>query len=102
MLQQTADPELGRSGTLAGRQAECEVIEQALARLANGASQVIELTGDPGIGKTRLLSELARQAGERGFLVLEGRAQHSGGRVPFYALADGAARPPRGGPARGL
>ena len=88
MLQQTADPELGRSGTLAGRHAECEVIEQALARLANGASQVIELTGDPGIGKTRLLSELARRAGERGFLVLEGRAQHSGGRVPFYALAD--------------
>jgi DNA-binding CsgD family transcriptional regulator len=88
MLQQTAHPELGRSGTFVGRQAECEVIERALARLANGGSQVIELTGDPGIGKTRLLAELARRAGERGFLVLEGRAQHSGGRVPFYALAD--------------
>ena len=88
MFQQTADPELGRSGALAGRQAECEVIDQALGRLANGGSQVIELTGDPGIGKTRLLAELARRAGQRGLLVLEGRAQHSGGRVPFYALVD--------------
>src|SRR5215469_12774074 len=88
MFQQTAYPELGRSGALVGRQAECEVMDQALARLANGGSQVIELTGDPGIGKTRLLAELARRAGERGLLVLEGRAQHSGGRVPFYALAD--------------
>jgi DNA-binding NarL/FixJ family response regulator len=88
MVQQTADPELGCSGALVGRQAECEVIDQALARLAQGGSQVIELTGDPGIGKTRLLTELARRAGQRGLLVLEGRAQHSGGRVPFYALAD--------------
>src|SRR5215467_13068202 len=88
MFQQTADPDLGSLGALAGRQAECEVIDQALARLANGGSQVIELTGDPGIGKTRLLAELARRARQRGLLVLEGRAQHSGGRVPFYALVD--------------
>ena len=83
----TADRGL-RPGTLAGRQAECEVIAQALGRLADGRSQVVELTGDPGIGKTRLLTELARQAAERGFGVLDGRAQHSGERVPFYALVD--------------
>ncbi|HSS89524.1 MAG TPA: AAA family ATPase [Streptosporangiaceae bacterium] len=77
-----------RSGTLAGRQAESEVIAQALGRLADGRPQVVELTGDPGIGKTRLLTELARQAAERGFLVLDGRAQHGGERVPFYALVD--------------
>src|SRR5215472_16019471 len=88
MFQQTADPELESSGTLVGRRAECEVIDQALERLANGGSQVIELTGDPGTGKTRLLAELARRAGERRLLVLEGRAQHRGGRVPFYALVD--------------
>ena len=87
MVGGTADPGL-RSGTLAGRQAECEVIAQALGRLADGRSQVVELTGDPGIGKTRLLTELARQAAERGFGVLDGRAQHSGERVPFYALVD--------------
>jgi hypothetical protein len=31
---------------------------------------------------------VARRAGERGFLVLDGRARHSGGRVPFYALVE--------------
>ena len=88
MVGGTADPGLRRSGTLAGRQAECEVIAQALARLAEGRSQVVELTGDPGIGKSRLLAEVARRAAERGFVVLGGRAQHGGERVPFYALAD--------------
>jgi DNA-binding NarL/FixJ family response regulator len=31
---------------------------------------------------------VARRAGERGFLVLDGRPRHSGGRIPFYALVD--------------
>jgi DNA-binding NarL/FixJ family response regulator len=88
MLRETAVPGPGWSGTLVGREAECEVIEQALERLAGGRSQVIEVTGDPGIGKSRLLAEVARRAGERGLLVLAGRARHSGERVPFYALAD--------------
>src|SRR5262252_516684 len=87
MVGGTADPGL-RPGTLAGRQAECGVIAQALRRLADGRSQVVELTGDPGMGKTRLLAELARQAAERGFAVLDGRAQNSGERIPFYALVD--------------
>ena len=61
MVGGTADPGL-RPGTLAGRQAECGVIARALERLADGRSQVVELTGDPGIGKSRLLAELARQS----------------------------------------
>jgi AAA ATPase-like protein len=87
MVRGTAHPGL-RSGILAGRQAECDVVARALARLADGRSQVVELTGDPGIGKTRLLTEVARRGAEHGFLVLDGRAQHGGERVPFYALVD--------------
>jgi len=87
-LLQGMDSGLGRSGSLVGRKAECEVFEQALARLAGGSSQVIEVTGDPGIGKTRLLAELACRASERGFLVLDGRARHCGERIPFDALVD--------------
>jgi predicted ATPase len=87
MVGGTAHPGL-RSGTLAGRQAECDVIAQALARLADGRSKVVELTGDPGIGKTRLLMEVARRGAEHGFQVLDGRAQHGGELVSFYALVD--------------
>ena len=56
------DPQSRREGSLVGREQELTVFEQALARLAHGSSQVIEVTGDPGIGKTRLLAELSRLA----------------------------------------
>jgi DNA-binding SARP family transcriptional activator len=43
------------------------------ARLApGGAERVILLAGDPGIGKTRLIAELARRAHESGAVVLAG------------------------------
>lgn len=79
---------IGFSGALAGRAAECEVFEQALSGLAGGSSQAVEVTGDPGIGKTRLLAEIADRARHHGFLVLDGRARFSEGGVPFYVLID--------------
>ena len=75
------------SGLLAGRQAECEVLRQALTRLSGGSSQVVEVTGDPGIGKTRLLAELADRASDHGFIVLNGRARR-GDAVPFDVFVD--------------
>jgi DNA-binding NarL/FixJ family response regulator len=86
MLQVKPDPVSGRS--LVGRDHELEIFERALARLAGGSSQVIEVTGDPGIGKTRLFAELGRLAAGRDIPVLDGRAQHGGQRIPFYALVD--------------
>ena len=86
MLQVKPDAVSGPS--LVGRDHELEVFGRALVRLAGGSSQVIELTGDPGIGKTRLLAELGRLAAGRGVPVLDGRAQHGGQRIPFYALVD--------------
>jgi DNA-binding NarL/FixJ family response regulator len=81
-------PGKGCVGPLVGRERECDILELALERLARGPSQVIEVTGDPGIGKTRLLGELSRRAAERGFLVLDGRARHAGERIPFCAVVD--------------
>jgi AAA ATPase domain len=71
-----------REGSLVGREQELTVFEQALARLAHGSSQVIEVTGDPGIGKTRLLAELGRLAAGCGLPVLYGQAQHGGSGSP--------------------
>ena len=82
------DPRPRREGSLVGREQELTLFEQALARLAHGSSQVIEVTGDPGIGKTRLLAELGRLAAGHGFPVLHGQAQQGGERIPFYALVD--------------
>src|SRR4051794_11785741 len=49
---------------------------------------MVQLVGEPGIGKSRLLAELARQAGERGHLVLEGRAAEFERDVPFGLVVD--------------
>ncbi|HEY2443898.1 MAG TPA: AAA family ATPase [Streptosporangiaceae bacterium] len=82
------DAPSGSAEPLVGRQAECAVLDRMLTRLAGGSAQVLEVTGDPGIGKTRLLAELARRARDRGFLVLVGQARYSGGQQPFEALID--------------
>ena len=86
MLQGMLDPGLEFTNSLIGRDPELAIFELALARLADGSPQVIEVTGDPGIGKTRLLAELARLAIGRGALVLDGRAQQGGERIRFHAL----------------
>lgn len=59
--------------TLVGRDAELAVLERALEALGDGRAAGVALLGEPGIGKSRLLRELAARARSRGHLVLEGR-----------------------------
>src|ERR687892_1969791 len=73
---------------LVGRAEELGGLDDALAELAQGRSAAIELVGEPGIGKTRLLSELARRAIERGQLVLSGRAAELERDLPFWVFVD--------------
>ena len=49
---------------LAGRTAELAALEAALAAAAGGRRGGVFLTGEPGIGKTRLAAELAARAGD--------------------------------------
>jgi DNA-binding NarL/FixJ family response regulator len=90
-----ADPYLpldlgsGRArGELVGRQDELRALEAALARPTGGASSWIALGGDPGVGKTRLLSELVVGAGRRGHLVLGGRGTELERGLPFGIWVD--------------
>jgi DNA-binding NarL/FixJ family response regulator len=79
--------------SLVGRLPELAVLGAALDRRADGPV-VVAIQGEPGIGKTRLLGELAADAGRRGCLVLDGRAAEFEREVPFgtvkNALADHA------------
>ncbi|MFJ3894736.1 ATP-binding protein [Streptomyces sp. NPDC090083] len=63
-----------RSGPLVGREDEMAVLRSAVTACADGRSTVVEITGDPGLGKTRLLSELGDLAAAEGLTVLSGRA----------------------------
>lgn len=48
----------------------------------------MELEGEPGIGKTRLLAELAARADDRGHLVLTGSASELERELPFWVFVD--------------
>ncbi len=54
----------------AGRNREMAVLESALEGMLSGQGQVVMVSGEPGIGKTRLAREFAKVAQERNVEVL--------------------------------
>lgn len=74
--------------SLVGRTRELGAIDLALDRVSSGAQWAIEVVGEPGIGKSRLLAEVCRRASERGFLVLDGRAAEFEQDIPFGVFID--------------
>jgi DNA-binding CsgD family transcriptional regulator len=81
----------GARPLLVGRTAETQALWWALGELQAGRGVVVELTGDPGIGKTRLLAELADEAGRRGIPVLKGDAAEFERDLPFQVFVDALA-----------
>src|SRR5215217_6354326 len=73
---------------LVGRAEELGSFDHLLAGLDRRESAAIALVGEPGIGKTRLLAELARRADSRGQLVLSGSASELERDLPFWLFVD--------------
>lgn len=67
---------------LVGRGAQLASLEQALAAAAAGHGRLVVLTGEPGVGKTRLAEEVARRAA--GVAVAWGRCVEEPGAPPFW------------------
>jgi hypothetical protein len=66
-----------------GRVAVLAQLARAVAAAASGAGQLLLLVGEPGIGKTRTLVEIARRAAGHGFRVFSGSAYEGAG-APAY------------------
>src|SRR5262245_226117 len=73
---------------LVGRADELGSLDQVLSELDRGRAGAIELAGEPGIGKTRLLRELAHHAEACGHLVLSGSAAELEQDPPFSVFVD--------------
>ena len=76
------------SQQLVGRPGELGAFDEALAGLEHGEPAALVLAGEPGIGKTRLLAELAARADARGQLVLSGSASELERDLPFWVFVD--------------
>ncbi|MBP1705153.1 MAG: helix-turn-helix transcriptional regulator [Chloroflexi bacterium] len=75
----------GAAGPFIGRVPELAALEGALARAAGGRPVVVVVGGEGGIGKTRLVDELAGRAHARGIRVLSGGCLALGGAGVPYA-----------------
>ncbi len=78
--------------TFIGRAAEIDLLEQWLIEAEAGRGRVAMVAGEPGIGKTRLMEELAGRARRRGGIVLGGACwEGESGRAygPFVEALDG-------------
>jgi DNA-binding CsgD family transcriptional regulator len=73
---------------LIGRDAEMRALTTALDDAADSRGAMVFLTGDAGVGKSRLAREACAQAAAQGFRVLTGRAVDSTVPVPFRPVTE--------------
>ena len=72
---------------LVGRSAELSVLTGACQAIADGSGAIVSITGESGIGKSRLVSEARRQFGDR-IRFLEGRAGSYAEGFPYWPVRD--------------
>jgi DNA-binding CsgD family transcriptional regulator len=73
---------------MVGRDGELGRLLTLLDDAEAGRSVVALVSGDAGVGKTRLIGEVTRLAAGRGFTVLSGQCAELGDSVPYLPLAD--------------
>ena len=73
--------------TLVGRRWEMSAVEGLLDRAIDGHGAVVGVVGSPGIGKSRLVREVAALAGRGGVEVFTGFCESHTSQVPFHAVA---------------
>lgn len=88
-----AEHPLQRQTAPSVRHGERDQLVAMLDALDHGQGRVVELVGDPGIGKTRLLADLTAEARRRGVAVLTGRCAEVEQDLPFQVVRHLAASP---------
>ncbi len=81
-----------RAGVLVGREAELATTLREVRNSARGSGGPARFwIGEPGVGKSRLLAEVAERAGADGLVVLRGRASALGPVSPLRPFAEALA-----------
>ena len=74
--------------SLIGRQAEWRQLREVWQRAANGSAAVVVLSGEAGVGKTRLAEEMALWAEQQGILTARARAYGVEGQLTLAPVTE--------------
>jgi DNA-binding CsgD family transcriptional regulator/tetratricopeptide (TPR) repeat protein len=77
---------------IVGRQHELTLLMNQYKAVREGRARVVLFAGEPGIGKTRLLNEVALQTAREGATVLYGNASEDEGMPPFLPFLEAIGR----------
>ena len=83
-----SEESLPRELALFGRHEEIGRLLQALNRVSDGHGQIAAVIGEAGVGKSRLMAEVAAEAAARGARVLVGRCYEAEQILPFASWVD--------------
>src|SRR5215212_773039 len=75
-----------------GRQREITTLWHQIELAHAGTTRVALVAGEPGIGKTHLLREMARRAAVEGITVLRGGASDAEGMPPYLPFLEALGR----------
>jgi class 3 adenylate cyclase/tetratricopeptide (TPR) repeat protein len=79
------------SGPLVARESEMSQALAAADAVMHGSGRLVLLTGEPGIGKTRLAQEVTLAVRNRGFLVATGRCYEPEQTIAYYPFLEALA-----------
>src|ERR1700730_2033791 len=77
-----------RSTTFVDRHSDMAILNNLLRQVESGQRQAVGIFGEPGIGKSRLLSEFQRQLDSERVTWIEGRCVSYGTAIPYLLMLD--------------
>ena len=87
-LERPAPRVSGRLGPFVGRQPDFALLHRRLEAALAGRGQIVGITGDAGIGKSRLLFELRQSLAGRPVTYLETQCASYGATIPYLPVLD--------------
>src|SRR6202047_2560612 len=90
IIRRSATPPMSRRGfsRRPRRQSDLAVLNNFLRQVESGHRQAVGILGEPGIGKSRLLSEFQRQLASERVTWIEGRCVSYGTAIPYLLMLD--------------
>ncbi len=71
---------------LIGREKELQIIDRLLDETKKSQGQILLLSGDPGVGKSRLKHEIKKRANEHSIRWIESKCDSLNRETPYYAI----------------